>query len=73
MGPGHVAAPLRAADTLWGSDAVPIYALDYAAPAIDPQAFVHPDAVVIGAVELGAGSRCGAIRCVEIRAKTLIA
>lgn len=26
-----------------------IYALDYAAPAIDPQAFVHPDAVVIGA------------------------
>jgi carbonic anhydrase/acetyltransferase-like protein (isoleucine patch superfamily) len=35
---------------------VPIYALDYAAPAIDPQAFVHPDAVVIGAVELAAGS-----------------
>ena len=49
MGPGYVAAPSRAADTLWGSDAVPIYALDYAAPAIDPQAFVHPDAVVIGA------------------------
>ena len=56
MGPGRVAAPSRAADTLWGSDAVPIYALDYAAPAIDPQAFVHPDAVVIGAVELAAGS-----------------
>jgi carbonic anhydrase/acetyltransferase-like protein (isoleucine patch superfamily) len=35
---------------------VPIYALDYAAPAIDPQAYVHPDAVVIGAVELGAGA-----------------
>ncbi len=35
---------------------MPIYALDYAAPAIDPQAFVHPDAVVIGAVELAAGS-----------------
>jgi carbonic anhydrase/acetyltransferase-like protein (isoleucine patch superfamily) len=35
---------------------VPIYALDYAAPAIDPQAYVHPDAVVIGAVELAAGS-----------------
>ena len=53
MGPGYVAAPSRAADTLWGSDAVPIYALDYAAPAIDPQAFVHPDAVVIGAEGLG--------------------
>lgn len=50
-----VALP-RAADKLWESDAVPIYALDYAAPAIDPQAFVHPDAVVIGAVELAAGS-----------------
>src|ERR1039457_630739 len=49
--------PSRAAPhTLWGSDAVPIYALDYAAPTIDPQAFVHPDAVVIGAVELAAGS-----------------
>jgi carbonic anhydrase/acetyltransferase-like protein (isoleucine patch superfamily) len=35
---------------------VPIYALDYAAPSIDPHAFVHPDAVVIGAVELAAGS-----------------
>jgi len=35
---------------------VPIYALDYAAPVIDPQAFVHPDAVVIGAVELAAGA-----------------
>ncbi len=35
---------------------MPIYALDYAAPAIDPQAFVHPDAVVIGAVELAAGA-----------------
>ncbi len=39
-----------------GSDAVPIYALDYAAPSIDPQAYVHPDAVVIGAVELAAGA-----------------
>ena len=56
MGPGHAAALSRAADALWGSDAVPIYALDYAAPAIDPQAYVHPDAVVIGAVELAAGS-----------------
>ena len=33
---------------------MPIYALDYAIPTIDPQAFVHPDAVVIGAVELAA-------------------
>ena len=56
MGPGHVAAPSLATDTLWGSDAVPIYALDYAAPVIDPQAFIHPDAVVIGAVELAAGA-----------------
>jgi len=53
---GRVAALLRATDTLRGSDAVPIYALDQAAPAIDPQAYVHPDAVVIGAVELAAGS-----------------
>ncbi len=35
---------------------MPIYALDYAAPSIDPQAYVHPDAVVIGSVELGAGA-----------------
>lgn len=35
---------------------MPIYALDYAAPSIDPQAYVHPDAVVIGAVELAAGA-----------------
>jgi carbonic anhydrase/acetyltransferase-like protein (isoleucine patch superfamily) len=38
-----------------GSDAVPVYALDYLVPAIDPGAYVHPDAVVIGSVELGAG------------------
>ena len=35
---------------------MPIYALDYAAPSIDPQAYVHPDAVVIGSVELAAGA-----------------
>ena len=35
---------------------MPIYALDYAAPSIDPQAYVHPDAVVIGSVELGPGA-----------------
>jgi carbonic anhydrase/acetyltransferase-like protein (isoleucine patch superfamily) len=35
---------------------VPVYALDYSVPAIDPGAYVHPDAVVIGSVELGAGA-----------------
>jgi carbonic anhydrase/acetyltransferase-like protein (isoleucine patch superfamily) len=35
---------------------VPVYALDYLVPVIDPGAFVHPDAVVIGSVELGAGA-----------------
>jgi len=35
---------------------MPIYALDDQVPAIDPEAFVHPDAVIIGNVELGAGS-----------------
>ena len=35
---------------------MPVYALDDQVPAIDPEAFVHPDAVIIGNVELGAGS-----------------
>jgi carbonic anhydrase/acetyltransferase-like protein (isoleucine patch superfamily) len=35
---------------------VPVYALDDQVPVIDPEAFVHPDAVIIGNVELGAGS-----------------
>ncbi|HCU97382.1 MAG TPA: gamma carbonic anhydrase family protein [Actinobacteria bacterium] len=35
---------------------MPIYALDDLVPAIDPTAYVHPDAVVIGAVELAAGA-----------------
>jgi carbonic anhydrase/acetyltransferase-like protein (isoleucine patch superfamily) len=35
---------------------MPVYALDDRVPAIDPDAYVHPDAVVIGSVELGAGS-----------------
>ena len=39
-----------------GGDRVPIYALDALVPAIDPDAYVHPDAVVIGKVELAAGS-----------------
>lgn len=35
---------------------MPIYALGPQVPAIDPAAFVHPDAVVIGDVRIGAGS-----------------
>ncbi len=35
---------------------MPIYALGDRVPVIDPSAFVHPEAVVIGAVEIGAES-----------------
>jgi carbonic anhydrase/acetyltransferase-like protein (isoleucine patch superfamily) len=35
---------------------VPIYALGDSEPTIDPTAYVHPDAVVIGAVTIGAES-----------------
>ena len=35
---------------------MPIYALGGAVPDIDPDAFVHPDATVIGDVTVGAGS-----------------
>jgi carbonic anhydrase/acetyltransferase-like protein (isoleucine patch superfamily) len=35
---------------------MPVYALGDIAPVIDPSAFVHPDAVVIGAVRIGAES-----------------
>jgi carbonic anhydrase/acetyltransferase-like protein (isoleucine patch superfamily) len=35
---------------------MPVYALGGLQPAIDPAAYVHPDAVVIGAVELAAGA-----------------
>jgi carbonic anhydrase/acetyltransferase-like protein (isoleucine patch superfamily) len=35
---------------------MPVYALDDRIPAIGPDAYVHPDAVVIGSVELGAGA-----------------
>ena len=35
---------------------MPIYELDGVAPRIDPKAFVHPDAVVIGDVTIGPGS-----------------
>jgi carbonic anhydrase/acetyltransferase-like protein (isoleucine patch superfamily) len=35
---------------------MPIYAIDGISPSIDPEAFVHPDAVVIGNVTIGAES-----------------
>ena len=35
---------------------MPIYALGEAIPSIDSAAYVHPDAVVIGSVSIGAGS-----------------
>ncbi len=35
---------------------MPVYALGDCEPRIDPNAFVHPDAVVIGNVTIGAGS-----------------
>ena len=35
---------------------MPIYALGDLVPAIDPRAFVHPDAIVIGQVTIGAES-----------------
>ncbi len=35
---------------------MPIYALGELEPVIDPRAFVHPDAVIIGAVTIGAES-----------------
>ena len=35
---------------------MPVYALDDLVPEIDPGAFVHPEAVVIGAVRIGPGS-----------------
>jgi len=36
--------------------AVPVYALGSQEPSIDPTAFVHPDAVIIGSVTIGAES-----------------
>jgi len=35
---------------------VPIYALGDAVPSIHPDAYIHPDAVIIGNVRIGAGS-----------------
>lgn len=46
---------------MWTGDAgtvggVPVYALDQQVPDIDPTAYVHPDAVVIGSVTIGPSS-----------------
>ena len=35
---------------------MPLYALEDLVPSIDPAAYVHPDAVIIGAVRLAAGA-----------------
>lgn len=35
---------------------MPVYALDDLVPVIDPDAYVHPDAVIIGNVQLGPGA-----------------
>ena len=35
---------------------MPIYALGELTPAIHPDAYIHPDAVIIGNVTIGAGS-----------------
>ena len=40
-----------------------IYRLGDLVPAIDPEAYVHPDAVVIGDVTLGPRHRCGRAPC----------
>ncbi len=45
---------------------MPIYALGDLVPSIHPEAYVHPDAVIIGQAEIGAGSTIWA--CTVIRA-----
>ncbi len=40
-----------------------VYALGDRTPDIHSTAYVHPDAVVIGNVTLGAHARCGRPRC----------
>ena len=48
---------------------VPIYALGEATPTIDPSAYVHPDAVIIGDVRIGPESSiCRGPSCVEMTA-----
>ena len=46
-------AQLHCAYLLRYGAAVPVYALGTLVPDIDPAAYVHPDAVVIGAVTIG--------------------
>lgn len=41
---------------MWSASRMPQYALGDSQPTIDPTAFVHPDAVLIGAVTIGAES-----------------
>jgi phenylacetic acid degradation protein len=42
-----------------------IYSLDGKAPVIDPTAFVHPEAVLIGDVEVGPGCYIGPCACLR--------
>jgi carbonic anhydrase/acetyltransferase-like protein (isoleucine patch superfamily) len=58
---------------------MPIYALGSVEPTIDPAAYVHPDAVIIGDVHIGAGSSiwpCAVLRgddgTIRIGARTSI-
>jgi carbonic anhydrase/acetyltransferase-like protein (isoleucine patch superfamily) len=58
---------------------MPIYALGESVPVIDPTAFVHPDAVIIGAVRVGAQSSVwpgavlrGDTGCIEVGARTSV-
>jgi carbonic anhydrase/acetyltransferase-like protein (isoleucine patch superfamily) len=58
---------------------LPIYALGDVEPEIDPSAFVHPDAVIIGQVRIGAESSvwpCAVLRgdhgTIEVGARTSI-
>jgi carbonic anhydrase/acetyltransferase-like protein (isoleucine patch superfamily) len=46
-------APSRGPGRVGG---VPVYAIDDRVPTIDPEAFVHPEAVIIGDVRIGAHS-----------------
>jgi phenylacetic acid degradation protein len=42
-----------------------LYAIDGKAPAVDPEAFVHPDAVLIGDVRIGPGCYIGPCACLR--------
>lgn len=55
-GSARRSAVARRVATLGYGGEMPIYALGDASPSIDSSAFVHPDAVVIGSVTIGAGS-----------------